>query len=92
MARRNWAVRNLPGEFIYTYGDLSGPGQMRTAYAYFFSMFPIKQLVRMVRLTSPVLDGRGLRPTTWREMLKHVGVIDLATGYEFGSRVDVCST
>jgi len=46
----------------------------------------------MVRLTSPVLEGRGLRPTSRAEMLKFFGVIVLATRYESGSRAELWST
>jgi len=48
--------------------------------------------VRMVRLTSPVLEGRGLRRTTRGEVLKLFGVIVLETPYEFGSRAELWST
>jgi len=48
--------------------------------------------VRMVRLTSPVLEGRGLRRTTRGEVLKLFGAIVLATPYEFGSRAELWST
>jgi len=90
VARRTWSVRTLPGEVIFEEGDMLG--QTRTPYDYFLAMFPMDQLTRMVRLTSPALEGRGMQPTTRGELLKFIGVTILATHYEFGSRADLWST
>jgi len=89
-ARRTWSVRTLPGEVISEEGDTVG--QTRTPYDYFSAMFPMNQLTRMVRLTSPALEGRGMQPTTRGELLKSIGVTILATRYELGSRAELSST
>lgn len=73
-------------------GDSVGPGQARTAYDYFLSMFPIEKLTHMVRLTSPKLQARDLPPTTAGEVLKFIGVLILATRYEFGARAELWET
>jgi len=83
-------VRTLPGEVIFEEGDTVG--QTRTPYDYFLAMFSMNQLTRMVRLTSPALEGRGMQPTTRGELLKFIGVTMLATRYEFGSRAELWST
>ena len=61
-------------------------GQTRNPYEYVLAMFPMNQLMRMVRLTSPALEGRGMQPAYRRELLKFIGVTILAARYEFGSR------
>lgn len=92
VARRLWSVRTMPGEVIMEGGDSVGVGRSRTAYDYFLSMFPMDQLTRMVRLTSTNLQGRGLQATTAGEMLKFIGVLILATCYEFGARAELWAT
>jgi len=56
------------------------------------AMFPVDQLVRMVRLTSAKLRTRGMQQTTAGEVLKFIGVTLLATRYEFGARADLWAT
>lgn len=92
VARRLWSVRTMPGAVIMEGGDSVGVGRSRTAYDYFLSMFPMDQLTRMVRLTSTNLQGRGLPATTAGEMLKFIGVLILATRYEFGARAELWAT
>eukprot|EP00170_Pyropia_yezoensis_P004689 contig_19035_g4703 len=82
----------MPGAVIMEGGDSVGVGRSRTAYDYFLSMFPMDQLTRMVRLTSTNLQGRGLPATTAGEMLKFIGVLILATRYEFGARAELWAT
>jgi len=89
VARRTWSVRTLPGELIFEEGDMVG--QTRAPDEYFLAMFPMDQLTRMVRLTSPALEGRGMQPTTRGELLRFIGVTILATRYEFGSRAELWS-
>jgi len=50
------------------------------------------QLTRMLRLSSPALEGRGTQATTRGELLKFMGVTILATRYDFGSRAELWST
>lgn len=92
VARRVWSVCTMPGEFIVEEGDAVGLGQARTAYDYFLCMFTMDQLMHMVRLTSPKLEARGLPPTTAGEVLKFMGVVILATRYEFGARAELWAT
>lgn len=90
--RHAWSVRTLSGEVIHEQGDAVGPGQSRLPYDYFMAMFPLDQLVRMVRLTSAKLAARNRPATTAGEVLKFLGVILLATRYEFGARADLWAT
>jgi len=54
-------------------------GSDAPTYHYFLAMFPMNQLTRMVRLTSPGPEGRGMQPTTRGELLKFIGVTILPT-------------
>lgn len=92
VARRVWFVRKMPGEVIVEEGDAVGPGQACTASDYFLCMFPMDQLMHMVRLTSPKLEARGQPPTTAGEVLKFMGVLILATRYEFGACAELWAT
>jgi len=92
VATQSWSVRALSGEVIHEEGDSIGPGRSRKPYDYFMAMFPLKQMVLMVRLTSTKLEARGMRPTTGGELLKFIGVTVLATRYEFCARADLWAT
>jgi len=52
----------------------------------------MNQLTRMVCLTSPAPEGRGMQPTTRGELLEFIGVTILPTLYESGSRAELRST
>lgn len=90
--RQAWSVRTFPGEVIFEGGDTIGTGSARSPYDYFLAMFPMEQLVRMVRLTTAQLLKRGLPATTAGELLKLMGVMLLATRFEFGARADLWAT
>lgn len=90
--RQWWSVSTPAGEFIQEEGNTMGPGASRAVCDYFMAMFPMDQLVRMVRLTSIKLLSRGAQPTTAGEVLKFIGVTLLATRYELCSRADLWST
>jgi len=92
VATQSRSVRALSGEVIHEEGDSIGPGRSRKPYGYFMAMFPLKQMVLMVRLTSTKLEARGMRPTTGGELLKFIGVTVLATRYEFCARADLWAT
>lgn len=87
-----WSGRTLTGEVIFEEGDSVGPVSKRSSYDYFLAMLPMEQLVRMVRLTSSKLEERRQPPTTTRELLKFIGVLVLATRYDFGARADLWAT
>jgi len=90
--RQAWSVRTPGGELIHEGGDTLGPGRTRKPFDYFMAMFPVDQLVRMVRLTSAKLRIRRMQQTTDGEVLKFIGVTLLATRYEFGARADLWAT
>jgi len=90
--RQAWSIRTITGELIYEEGDLLGPGQSRKPYEYFMAMFPMTQLVLMVRLTSDKFETRGMRPTTAGDLLKFIGVTALVTRYEISARADLWAT
>jgi len=92
VATQSWSVRALSGEVIHEEGDSIGPGRSRKPYDCFMAMFPLKQMVLMVRLTSTKLAARGMRPTTGGELLNFIGVTVLATRYEFCARADLWAT
>lgn len=64
----------------------------RGAYGYFMATFLADQLVRMVILNSAKLRARGMQATTAGEVLKFLGVVILATRYEFGAGADLWVT
>jgi len=56
------------------------------------AMLPVNQLVRMARLTSAKLRGRGTQHTTAGEVLNFIGVTVLVKLYEFGARANEWAT
>jgi len=59
---------------------------------YFLALFPQKQLSLITELSSANLAARGLARTTPGKILKLLGVLLLATRFEFGSRAKMWST
>ena len=59
---------------------------------YFLLMFPPLQLQDMVRLTNLELTTKNTPPTTIGEILKWIGILILATRFEFGHRWSLWST
>jgi hypothetical protein len=55
-------------------------------------MFPPKQLVIMLELTTGSLVANGKKPTTMGELIKFFGLMILATRHEFTSRASLWST
>jgi len=90
--RRPWSVRTQGGEIISEGGDYVGFGRTRAPLDYFFAVFPQVLLSLMTSLTSAKLIGRGLASTLPGEILKVLGVLILATRFEFGSRADLWAT
>jgi Transposase IS4 len=60
----------------------------RSPYEYFMALFTQDQLARIVRLTSRGLEDRDKTATSAGEVLKLIGVLLLATRFEFGNRHD----
>jgi Transposase IS4 len=89
--RRTWSVQSVTGDTIAENCDAISR-LPRSAYDYFMAMFPHYQLVRMVLLTSKVLEENKKRPTTAGEVLKVIGILILGTRFEFGKRHELWST
>jgi hypothetical protein len=89
--RRLWAVKSLSGDKITENGDAIRM-MARSPYKYFMAMVPQDQLARIVRLTSKRLEDRDKTTTSAGEVLKFIGVLIVATRFEFGSRNDLWST
>jgi Transposase IS4 len=86
-----WAVQSLSGDTITENGD-DIRMMTRSPYEYYKAIFPQDQLARIVRLTSRGLEDRDTMATSAGEVLKFIGVLSLATRFEFGNRHDLWST
>jgi hypothetical protein len=89
VARREWSVSTATGEVVRPGSD---PQQERSRLDYFLMMFPPTQLQLIVVLTSRELTKISAPATTKGEILKFIGVIILATRFEFQSRASLWST
>jgi Transposase IS4 len=87
--RRTWSMRTLSGESIVEGGDSGSFDSTRRHYDYFMAVFPIDQLMRMVRLTNEKLNLKKRPCTTTAELLQFIGLHILGTRYEFGSRAEL---
>lgn len=67
------------------------PGN-RTVFDFFMATMPFDQLNRMNTFTTSALAAKGKRQTSIGEILKFIGVLILATRYEFGDRAELWST
>jgi Transposase IS4 len=88
---RVWAVQSVSGDTITENGD-DIRMMTRSPYEYFMDMFPQDQLACIVRLTSRGLEDRDTTATSAGEVLKFIGVLSLATRFEFGNWHDLWST
>lgn len=57
-----------------------------TPWDFFMACFPKSQLKFMVEQTNAALTTAGLKPTSFGEVLKYLGVLVLMTRFEFGNR------
>jgi len=83
---REWGVRTPVGDLLRKNSDTT---RTFSRLDYFIFMFPQDLLGTMVNETNVHLSKKGLRLTSKGEMLKFIGVIILATRFEFGSRRDL---
>jgi Transposase IS4 len=92
VSRRPWSIRTVSGETIVEGGDSGSSDPPRKPYGYFMAVFPPEQLLRMVRLTNEKLITNKKASMTTGELLKFIGVLNLGTRFEFGSRADLWKT
>jgi hypothetical protein len=88
---RMWSVRNVLGENLYPGAPNSAINGM-SAMDFFLLMFPPKQLVAKVDLTSIELAKLEANTTNTSELLKFFGVLILMTSFEFTSRPSLWSS
>lgn len=91
VARQPWMVRPPGGEVITEGSDAVGRGRARSPLDYFLATFLRERLIRMSSLTSTKHEAQGIPPTTSGELLKFIGILILATRFEFGSRAELWS-
>ena len=87
-----WAMKTISNE-VFSMGTHSvGSKQHLRPIDYFMTVFPYEQLQKMSTLTSEHLLNADKPPTNPEEILKFIGVLVLATRFEFHNRSELWAT
>jgi Transposase IS4 len=85
---RPWSIRTMAGDVLFSDSDFGG----RSPIDYFLLIMPPKQLRAMTSLTSAQLRKHNDRETSQGEIMRFIGVMILATRFEFRSRASLWAT
>jgi Transposase IS4 len=86
--KRDWQVQTTNGD---TWTDACNVDESISRLDVFLQMFPPEQMQTMLRCTNHILIKESRQPTTSGELLKYIGIIILATKFEFTKRSSLWS-